>query len=55
MYGRGLRKFPWETIRFLYGRDWVLGILKKSKSGLKRILLGVDGAQRFGERADLEF
>lgn len=27
-----------------------MGILKKSKSGLKRILLGVDEAQRFGER-----
>ena len=46
--GRTLRKFPWETIRFLYWKDWVLGILR-NKPGVKRIPLGVGGAQIRGK------
>lgn len=42
--GRTLRKFPWETIRFLFWKDWVLGILRY-KPNVKRIPLGVGGAQ----------
>lgn len=54
--GRGLGKFPWETIRFLYWKEWGLGILRKSNWNLKRIPLGVGGAQRFwGKKHRLEF
>lgn len=42
----GLKEIPLKD----HWKDWGLGNWKKSKSGLKRIPLGLGGAQRFGKR-----